>query len=590
MTDNERGQMLPEGTLLKDGEYRVVGYMASGGFGNTYEVEHEGRLHKHMAVKEFFIRGVNTRQGTHVTVSVEDNRADFNRMQRKFFAEAERLAQLDHPHIVEVSDFFEENDTAYYVMKLISGQPLNKVMAEHGAMGTDRVCDILRQVLSALKYVHAQHLYHLDLKPANIMQNAEGHCWLIDFGASKQMSDDDGHTLTTTALPYTPRYAPLEQVGQNMEDIGPWTDFYALGATLYHLLTAQTPPKPDKVNEDGEAAFAFPDGMDATMRRLILWMMQPRRSQRPQSVEEIERWLEVNPVGKPAAKKEEPKAAPAVKKEEPKAAPAADKDVPTVASTASKDVPTVKSKDAEPTRASSATRLQSRKKPSKAPWVWAGVWAVAAVALVLFIISRNDIKNGVKEPVEVPSAFTLCPDGNHPHAIDLGLPSGTKWACCNIGAATPEGYGDYFRWGETTPMKEGDTEATYRYEGRDIGDDISGTRYDAATANWGTDWQMPTEEQTKELMNNCSYEWTTLDGVEGAKVTGGNGRSIFLPASGYRSYSDGSLSSVGSYGYSWSASAYDSNTGHTLLFGSSSWRWSYSRWGRGFPVRAVAEE
>lgn len=579
MTDNERGQMLPEGTLLKGGEYRVVGYMASGGFGNTYEVEHEGRLHKHMAVKEFFIRGVNTRQGTHVTVSVEDNRADFNRMQRKFFAEAERLAQLDHPHIVEVSDFFEENDTAYYVMKLISGQPLNKVMAEHGAMGTDRVCDILRQVLSALKYVHAQHLYHLDLKPANIMQNAEGHCWLIDFGASKQMSDDDGHTLTTTALPYTPRYAPLEQVGQNMEDIGPWTDFYALGATLYHLLTAQTPPKPDKVNEDGEAAFVFPDGMDATMRQLILWMMQPRRSQRPQSVEEIERWLEVNPVGKPAAKKEEPKAPPAVKKEEPKAAPAADK-----------DVPTVKSTDSKPTRAGSATRLQSKKKPSKAPWVWAGVCAVAAVVLVLFIVSQKKTVEQ-KKAVEAPSSsFTLCPDGNHPHAIDLGLPSGTKWACCNIGAATPEGYGDYFRWGETTPTKEGDTEAIYPYHVVDIGDDISGTRYDAATANWGTDWQMPTEEQMQELEDNCSYEWTTLDGVAGAKVTGGNGRSFFLPASGYRGNSSGSLYGVGSYGYYWSASANGSYYGRNLYFGSGGWYWVNNDRAYGFSIRAVAEE
>lgn len=573
MTDNERGQMLPEGTLLKDGEYRVVGYMASGGFGNTYEVEHEGRLHKHMAVKEFFIRGVNTRQGTHVTVSVEDNRADFNRMQRKFFAEAERLAQLDHPHIVEVSDFFEENDTAYYVMKLISGQPLNKVIAEHGAMGTDRVCDILRQVLSALKYVHAQHLYHLDLKPANIMQNAEGHCWLIDFGASKQMSDDDGHTLTTTALPYTPRYAPLEQVGQNMEDIGPWTDFYALGATLYHLLTAQTPPKPDKVNEDGEAAFAFPDGMDATMRQLILWMMQPRRSQRPQSVEEIERWLEVNPVGKPAAKKEEPKAPPAVKKEETKAAPAADK-----------DVPTVKSTDSAPAHGSSAPGLLGKKRPSKLRWVWAGVWAVAAVALFLFIVSRG------KKVEAPPSAFTLCPDDNHPHVIDLGLPSGTKWACCNIGAATQVDYGDYFRWGETTPMKEGDTEATYRYEGRDIGDDISGTRCDAATANWGTDWQMPTEQQFQELMDNCSYTWTTHDGVEGAKVTGSNGRSIFLPASGYRDRDDGSLNLVGSGNY-WSASFDMNNEGcYMFAFTPEEWIRASGSWAYGFPVRAVAEE
>ena len=183
-----------------------------------------------------------------------------------------------------------------------------------------------------------------------------------------------------------------------------------------------------------------------------------------------------------------------------------------------------------------------------------------------------------------------CPDGNHPHMIDLGLPSGTKWACCNLGASTPEQSGNYYRCGETEPFKEGDTDATYPYKGVDIGNNIAGTKYDAATANWGASWRMPTENQMKELMHNCTYKWTTLNGVKGGKVTGRKGSTLFLPASGYRNYGSGALVNVDSYGYYWSASTDSSGNGRSLSFGSDSWYWS-NDWSRawGFHVRAVAQ-
>ncbi len=131
-----------------------------------------------------------------------------------------------------------------------------------------------------------------------------------------------------------------------------------------------------------------------------------------------------------------------------------------------------------------------------------------------------------------------CPDDNHPHAIDLGLPSGTKWSCCNVGASRPEGYGGLYAWGETK-SKEVFTWKTYQYGSSsvnvvNIGSDISGTRYDAATAIWGAQWRMPTEEQIKELQNNCSKEWISLNGIEGAKLTGPNNNNIFIPAAGFR--------------------------------------------------------
>ena len=156
-----------------------------------------------------------------------------------------------------------------------------------------------------------------------------------------------------------------------------------------------------------------------------------------------------------------------------------------------------------------------------------------------------------------------CPDEHHPHLIDLGLPSGTKWACCNVGASAPEQYGGYFAWGETIPKSyfHWDNYSYYDSNTGDyiyIGSDISGTRYDAATANWGSPWVMPSREQMDELLNNCTSEWTTENGVNGRRFTGPNGASIFLPASGYRWYGD--LSYAGSYGYCWSSSLGESDT------------------------------
>ncbi len=172
------------------------------------------------------------------------------------------------------------------------------------------------------------------------------------------------------------------------------------------------------------------------------------------------------------------------------------------------------------------------------------------------------------EPHDYPleySGDTSCPDSNHPHMIDLGLPSGTKWACCNVGASTPEEYGNYYAWGETKPkgVYNWDT-YQYGYYNNDgdyshlvnIGSDIAGTGYDAATANWGSPWHMPTKAQCYELRTNCSSVWTTQNGVNGRKFTGPNGGTIFLPAAGIRYYSD--LNNAGSYGEYWSSSLYES--------------------------------
>ena len=148
--------------------------------------------------------------------------------------------------------------------------------------------------------------------------------------------------------------------------------------------------------------------------------------------------------------------------------------------------------------------------------------------------------------------------------VDLGLPSGTLWATCNIGADSPEEYGEYFAWGETEPKDYYDW-STYKWcEGTDDTitkyciDSIHGTvddkaeldpEDDAAYVNWGSSWRMPSGEQLTELRRNCSWTWTSVNGVNGQLVTGPNGKTIFFPAAGIRC--NESLNEAGSYGYYW---------------------------------------
>ncbi len=187
--------------------------------------------------------------------------------------------------------------------------------------------------------------------------------------------------------------------------------------------------------------------------------------------------------------------------------------------------------------------------------------------------------------------YTSCPDHNHPHMIDLGLPSGTKWACCNVGASAPEDYGNYYAWGETQPKSVYNWE-TYQYGSSwdnvvNIGSDIAGTSYDAATVNWGAPWRMPSLTQIKELRNNTTSTWTTKNGVYGRKFTGSNGGSIFLPATGYRWNSD--LYNAGSYGYYWSSSLFESSPDGAwrLYFSSEYASWYGSGRSGGHSVRPV---
>ena len=177
--------------------------------------------------------------------------------------------------------------------------------------------------------------------------------------------------------------------------------------------------------------------------------------------------------------------------------------------------------------------------------------------LLLLLLMATMSFASCKDDEVVNSINKFCPDENHPHAIDLGLPSGMLWACCNVGANKPEAYGSYYAWGETEEKDTYDWSSYAHCDGsqitcHDLGNDIRGTQYDMAQILWGSNWLLPTQEHIEELLNNCTHEWTMLNGVKGVKFTSKtNGSSIFLPAAGKRY--DSVLGETGVKGNYWTS-------------------------------------
>ena len=288
-------QHLQPNTTLQGGKYRIERMLGQGGFGIPY-LARNTVFDIDVAIKEFFMKDENDRDGSSVTMPNATKQELFYGQMEKFKKEAKRMFAIKNEHIVGVQDLFEENGTAYYVMDYVDGENLAERLKRTGKpMSEQEVRDILPQILDALKSIHDAGIWHLDLKPANIMIDKNGCVKLIDFGASKQLNAQKGGATTSTAISYTNGYAPREQMEQNYEKFGPWTDIYALGATLYALLTNKRPPLPtdidDDSSEDKHIALPFPYSISENIRGLVLSMMNTNRIQRPQKVESIISYL-----------------------------------------------------------------------------------------------------------------------------------------------------------------------------------------------------------------------------------------------------------------------------------------------------------
>lgn len=277
---------LAEGTLLQGGKYKIVRHISSGGFGNTYEGVHT-MMDARIAVKEFFPKMFCNRDEntSHVTVATQGNRELVAKLRKKFNEEAKAVFKMKHEGIVRVLDIFEENGTAYYVMEYVDGMSLNDMVKERGSLPEAEAVGYISQVAYALKYVHSLNRLHLDIKPGNIMVDRDGKAILIDFGASKHYDDESGDNTSTLMGVNTKGYAPIEQSMQGFTSFSPATDIYALGATLYKLLTGITPPDANLLLADEETLQPLPASISAATQKTVMAAMTLRRKGRPQSMD-----------------------------------------------------------------------------------------------------------------------------------------------------------------------------------------------------------------------------------------------------------------------------------------------------------------
>ncbi|WP_414657764.1 right-handed parallel beta-helix repeat-containing protein [Deinococcus sp. VB343] len=275
-------QTLPPGTLLAGGKYQLDRVLGQGGFGITY-VASQTQLGSRIAIKELFPSGSTRQGGRFVLPPAGTDPAGWAQAKQDFTVEGRTVARFNHPDIVRVMDLFEENGTAYLVMEFLEGRTLGKAIEERGPLPPAEVATIASRVLGALSVVHSGGMLHRDIKPDNIYLDNAGRTVLIDFGSARDFSA--GQTMSHTRL-VTPGYAPLEQYS-GAAKFGPYTDIYALGATLYHALTGHAPTAATD-RTMGTPLAPLPASTPAPLRELIERSLEIKITDRPQSVEEAQ--------------------------------------------------------------------------------------------------------------------------------------------------------------------------------------------------------------------------------------------------------------------------------------------------------------
>ena len=275
---------LKTNAVLQNGKYRIEGVLGQGGFGITY-LASQVALNRKVTIKEFFMKELCNRdeQTSQVSVPSMGSVDTVARFRAKFVKEAQTIAALNNPHIIHIHDIFEENGTAYYVMDYLSGGSLSDLVQRDGVLAEATALGYIRQVADALSYIHARNINHLDIKPSNVLIDGNGNAVVIDFGLSKRY-DETGSQTSTTPVGISHGFAPLEQYQPGgVSTFSPATDIYSLGATLYKLLSGQTPPNATALLDadlDLSRLSASP-----TTKAAIVAAMQPKRKGRPQTIE-----------------------------------------------------------------------------------------------------------------------------------------------------------------------------------------------------------------------------------------------------------------------------------------------------------------
>ena len=284
----QANQPLPDGYQLLN--YRIRKMLSCGSFSIVYLAEDENEVP--LAIKEYMPASLALRdQGDVLPAIAEEDRATFSYGLKCFFEEGKSLAGLSHSNVVRVLNFFRANETVYMVMRYERGRTLREHIQHHrGSLKEDFIRRVITQLLNGLREVHTNKLLHLDIKPSNIYIRNDGSPVLIDFGAARQTLTEQ----TTRLSPmYTPGFASPEQ-HRNRELLGPWSDIYSVGATMYSCIAAITPPSADQrldwdryVPAKKRWAGKYSDHLLQT----IDWCLRLDHLRRPQSVFALQKVL-----------------------------------------------------------------------------------------------------------------------------------------------------------------------------------------------------------------------------------------------------------------------------------------------------------
>ena len=279
---------LPEGTILQ--KYRILRVLAVGGFSFVYLAHDENEAP--VAIKEYLPATLALRvNGARHPQIPDEDLARFRAGMKCFVEEAGALAHLEHPNVVRVLDFFRANDTVYLVMRYERGRSLAEHIKSHrGALEEIWVRNTFAQLADGLREVHTHKLLHLDIKPANVYLRNDGTPLLIDFGAARQVLSAEGMKLPPT---YTPGFAAPEMHARR-ELLGPWSDIYSVGATMYACLATAAPQPADARLENDRLAparRAFARGYAADLLEIVDWCLRLDHLQRPQSVLQLQKAL-----------------------------------------------------------------------------------------------------------------------------------------------------------------------------------------------------------------------------------------------------------------------------------------------------------
>ena len=288
---------LKKGTILQGGKYKIEKKLGQGSFGITYlataKFTTDSGLGKmdvvaKVCIKEFFMSEVNSRKEDGSTIEGSTGSV-FTNYRHKFRKEAENLAKLSHSNIVRVFDVFDENGTTYYAMEYVDGENLDDYIKTYHPLNEDEAVGIFLEICQALKFMHERQMLHLDLKPKNIMRSKEGLIYLIDFGLSKQFTENGEPESSTSIGQGTPGYAPLEQAKLIKDGFFPATlDIYALGATMYKVLTGSRPLEASDILNEGFAKEQLVNNnRSETLIGIVEKCMFPMKKDRYQTISEI---------------------------------------------------------------------------------------------------------------------------------------------------------------------------------------------------------------------------------------------------------------------------------------------------------------